>query len=344
MVPDRAAAEGDAGGPCQRRGPRAQAGRRAYSSATSPRTSERLAVNPKALERDSGLSMAPIDPRSSISWLRAPSRAAGPRRRPRRRWRRTDHRAAAGLGQCAPFRMEEVSRYDERARPGIEQQASVTPARISTRRSIDFRQGPAEQRGRHDRRAEVHRAGLRDRLLEGMRRRSGLRADDPVHEQWKGHGRIAGKLGAASHRLVEAQLSRLCRAARLCVYAGAGAAVVNGLSKSATCTASAPRRSAPISARAITSIRCTRPISHARQGSSLQCLTNLDLLPPKGAVIRRAAQDQAGPAARCESWRWSQARREGASDEPRAVHRIVRVAAGERRKLAIVATQLVADL
>ena len=54
MVPDRAAAEGDAGGARQRGGPRAASrASRTCSSATSPRTSaQRLAVNPKALERE----------------------------------------------------------------------------------------------------------------------------------------------------------------------------------------------------------------------------------------------------------------------------------------------------
>ena len=123
------------------------------------------------------------------------------------------------LGQCAPFRIEEVSRYDERGPAWYWNNISLRRAHRHAFRCadpLDHRQGSAEQRGRHHRRAEVHRAGLRDRLLEGMRGQPGFRADGPICRAVGGASRQdrGGKLGAAAHRLVEEDLSGLRGTAR----------------------------------------------------------------------------------------------------------------------------------
>ena len=168
------------------------------------------------------------------------------------------------LGQCAPFRIEEVSRYDERGPAWYwnnislgEHTGTHFDAPIHWISGKDLPNNAVDTIDV----AAIHRAGLRDRLLEGLRRQSGFRADHSLRRGMGGASRQdrAGKLGAAAHRLVEADLSGLCRPARRWrAHAGPGAGrgeVVRRAARRAM--ASAPRRSAPISARATTS---TRPI------------------------------------------------------------------------------------
>ena len=123
------------------------------------------------------------------------------------------------LGQCAPFRIEEVSRYDERGPAWYwnnislgEHTGTHFDAPIHWISGKDLPNNAVDTIDV----AQVHRAGLRDRLLEGMRRQSGFRADHPVRRAVGGAPRQdrAGKLGAAAHRLVEADLSGLRRTAR----------------------------------------------------------------------------------------------------------------------------------
>ena len=116
------------------------------------------------------------------------------------------------LGQCAPFRMEEVSRYDERGPAWYwnnislgEHTGTHFDAPIHWISGKDLPNNAVDTIDA----AQIHRARLRHRLLEGVRGRSGFRADDPVRRGVGGAARQdrAGKLGAAAHRLVEAQLS-----------------------------------------------------------------------------------------------------------------------------------------
>src|SRR5436190_1110624 len=115
MVPDRAAAETRARGARKRRGPRAEAGRRGrvrrrHRRGRSPAS---CGQSQGARARNGRLNMAPID---LLSFARAVSSGAV---------RVVDLTQTLAqefptivlppeLGQCAPFRIEEVSRYDER--------------------------------------------------------------------------------------------------------------------------------------------------------------------------------------------------------------------------------------
>ena len=96
--------------------------------------------------------------------------------------------------QCAPFRMEEISRYDDRG-PGWYWNNLSFGEHTGThfgRRSTGSPARPAEQRNRYSCRPPRSCAGLRDRLLGrgGATRTSCSRAD---------HLRLVRKSTAGSH-------------------------------------------------------------------------------------------------------------------------------------------------
>ena len=116
------------------------------------------------------------------------------------------------FGQCAPFRMEEVSRYDERGPAWYwnnislgEHTGTHFDAPIHWISGKDLPNNAVDTIDV----AKFIAPAVRDRLLEGMRRQSGFRADDSLRRAWEAQPRQdrAGKLGPAAHRLVEADLS-----------------------------------------------------------------------------------------------------------------------------------------
>ena len=197
--------------------------------------------------------------------------------------------------QCAPFRIEEISRYDDRGPAWYWNNFSFgehtgthfdAPMHWITGRDLPNNATDTNSARR------VRRAGLRDRLLGRGSARRGLPAHRGPSADWEGkHGKNpAARLGADAHRLVEAH-----RSGRLPEFRRRPGSTRRGRTRarcaswwrSATCSASAPRRSARMPGRRRISVRPIRATTfmHGAGRYGLQCLANLDLLPPTGAVV-----------------------------------------------------------
>ena len=198
------------------------------------------------------------------------------------------------LGQCAPFRIEEVSRYDERGPAWYwnnislgEHTGTHFDAPIHWISGKDLPNNAVDTIDA----AEIHRAGLRHRLLEGMRRRSGFRADRSRSSSMGERG--TARSSAGSWVLLRTDWSKRTYPD----YAGLredGAhtpgpepAVVKwlveerdvhgfGTETIGTDFGQGHHFNPPYPAHFY---------MHGKGRYGLQCLTNLDLLPPKGAVI-----------------------------------------------------------
>ena len=98
------------------------------------------------------------------------------------------------LGQCAPFRMEEISRYDERGSAWYwnnismgEHTGTHFDAPVHWISGKDLPTIPSTHSG-----GKFHRAGRGDRHLQAVGGRCRLRADRRRREAWEAqHGRIA---------------------------------------------------------------------------------------------------------------------------------------------------------
>jgi kynurenine formamidase len=208
------------------------------------------------------------------------------------------------MGQCWPFRIEEVSAYDERG-PGWywnnfscgEHTGTHFDAPIHW---ISGRDLPNNSVDTIPVQHFVAPACVID-CSEQVKADPDYLLDGRDIERFEARtAHPAGRLGADAHRLVQAQRPRGLPELRRDGPAHAGPEHGGGArswSSSAACSASARRRSAPTPGRASPAPAVPVPLLHAlAQGRyGLQCLRNLDLLPPTGAVlICPAAEDREG--------------------------------------------------
>ena len=207
------------------------------------------------------------------------------------------------MGRAAPFRIEEISRYDERGAGWYWNNFSFgehtgthfdAPIHWVSGRDLPEQLRPTRSRSATSSRppcvidcSQESAADADFLLTRGIHRRRGRSSTARIPPR---------SLGVDADRLVEEDRSgglselRRDRPAHARPRSGCGAFPAR---TSATCSASAPRRSAPMPARP--RISC-RPIPchyymHGAGRYGLQCLTNLDLLPPTGAVADRAAAE-----------------------------------------------------
>ena len=197
------------------------------------------------------------------------------------------------LGQCAPFRIEEVSRYDERGPAWYWNNISLgehTGTHFDAPiHWISGKDLPNNAVDTIDVRKFIAPACVIDCSKE-CAANPDFALTIPFVEQWEARSRQdrAGKLGAAAHRLVEADRSRLRRTPRRRrAHAGPEPAVVKwfveerdvlgfGTETIGTDAGQGHHFNPPYPAHFY---------MHGKGRFGLQCLTNLDLLPPKGAVI-----------------------------------------------------------
>jgi kynurenine formamidase len=111
------------------------------------------------------------------------------------------------MGQCWPFRIEEISHYDERGPGWYWNNFSCgehTGTHFDAPASLDLGPPPAARHGGHAAGAEAGGAGGGDRLPRPGRRRPRLPADRGRHPGLRGAAwpHRPGQLGADAHRLV----------------------------------------------------------------------------------------------------------------------------------------------
>jgi hypothetical protein len=193
------------------------------------------------------------------------------------------------FGQARPFRIDEVSRYDERGPAWYwnNSPAASTQAHTSTRRSIDFGSRPAEQR---DRRSWSRVIGAACGSIAARSRGGSRFPDGRLPGAERSHGRIPER----SWVLMRTDWSKRSDPVAYQNFdetgqhtPGPDAAVVRFLVEERDVIGFGSEAIGTDAGQGF-HLKPPYPCHYYMHGNGrygLQCLTNLDLLPPTGAVI-----------------------------------------------------------